>query len=131
MFLFFPAMPRRRQMLASDFLAHIAIISRMTGHFRNELPARSIVSADGIGAIHALPGSAPRPLRPAEPAASWSSRFGALGVSAHPDFHRDPDQIGMVLGTEFLLEQGRGVGHGLVGNFQHIGDFDDLVAPTQ
>ena len=29
------------------------------------------------------------------------------------------------------VKHGRGHGHGLVGNFQHIGDFDDLVAPTQ
>ena len=43
----------------------------------------------------------------------------------------DPNQVRMAFGTELLLEQGRSVGNGLVRNFQHIGDFDDLVAPAQ
>ena len=51
--------------------------------------------------------------------------------SAQPHLDGDPDQVRMVLGPEFLLEQGRGVGDGLVGNLQRIGDLDDLVAAAQ
>ena len=51
--------------------------------------------------------------------------------SAQPHLDSDPDQVRMVLGPEFLLEQGRGVGDGLVGNLQRIGDLDDLVAAAQ
>src|SRR6185436_18683612 len=41
--------------------------------------------------------------------------------SAEPHLHRDPDQVGMILGAELLLEQRGGVGHRLVGNLQRIG----------
>ena len=51
--------------------------------------------------------------------------------SAQPHLDGDPDQVRMVLGAELLLEQGRGIGDGLVGNLQRIGDFDDLVAAAQ
>ena len=68
-----------------------------------------------------------------------SSAAGSAGIertassarSAELHLHRDPDQIRMVLGAELLLEQRGGVGHRLVGNFQRIGDFDDLVAAAQ
>lgn len=36
------------------------------------------------------------------------------GSSAQPHLDGDPDQVRMVLRAEFLLEQGCGVGHGLV-----------------
>ena len=51
--------------------------------------------------------------------------------SAQLHLHRDPNQVGMVLGAEFLLQQRGGVGHGLVGNIERVGDFDDFVAATQ
>ena len=37
----------------------------------------------------------------------------------------------MVLGAEFLLEQRGGVGDGLVGDAERVGDLDDLVAAAQ
>ena len=51
--------------------------------------------------------------------------------SAEPHLDRDPDQVGMILGAELLLEQRGGVGHRLVGNLQRIGDFDDLVTAAK
>ena len=51
--------------------------------------------------------------------------------SAEPHLDGDPNQVRMAFGAELLLEQGRNVGHGLVGNLQHIGDCDDLFAPAQ
>jgi hypothetical protein len=91
----------------------IAAFSRIWGLIQERMPPRPIVPEDGVGGVHALPGCASKPVRPAEPTASWSSRFGVRAVgaraastqasvpktSAHPDFHRDPDQVGMVLGT--------------------------------
>ena len=44
---------------------------------QERISRRPIVSADGVGAVHALPGTRRDPIRPAGPAASWSSRFGA------------------------------------------------------
>jgi hypothetical protein len=67
--------------------------------------------------------------RPVQPALNGDLEFGRN--SAQPHLNGDPDQVRMVLGAEFLLEQGRGVGDGLVGNLQRIGDFDDLVATAQ
>src|SRR5947209_1476915 len=46
------------------------------------------------------------------------------GSSAQPHLDRDPDQVRMILGAELPLEQGRGVGNGLVGDVQRVGDFD-------
>ena len=54
-----------------------------------------------------------------------------MSKSAQFHFGGDPDQVRMVLGPEFLLEQGSGVRYRFVRNLQRIGDFDDLVAAAQ
>jgi hypothetical protein len=56
MFLFFPIRFGSGKRSRGNLSPLIAIISRTTGPLGNELLARPIVSADGTGAIHALPG---------------------------------------------------------------------------
>jgi hypothetical protein len=87
--------------------AVIVIIDRVFAEsaFRHPLPGRCADTAMRPGrALKA------RPVQRAPIQGSASSESS----SAQPHLDGDPDQVRMVLGAEFLLEQGCGVGNGLV-----------------
>ena len=51
--------------------------------------------------------------------------------SIHSDFDRDANEVGMVFGAKLLFQQRRCIGDRLVGDFEGVGYFGNLVSPRQ
>lgn len=130
MFLFFPIRPGEADEQTSRSQILLPLFPDSMRRIRNERLIGPLCRRMVSAVVHALPGRAAVPIR--RPSRLHPGAAGSVpGGSVHPDFHRDADQVGMVLGPELLLEQGRGVGDGLVRDAERLSDLDDLVAAPE